>query len=497
MRPLAGDGRSADGAGRGVPDAPAIWQNLAMVRLWLAEDDAAIDALRKLAALDVPLDDAVEAEALAMMLSKDPLGDGVDTLRLEWTVRDDQRLQELMLSDRRVAQVPFDPAQMATGDAPPPRMIFVLLDRPLPESSQDLSLDTMPQYYGQALLYGRQTDCEARLVVVGPTTQDAAQVKALLRELGGEAIETDAREEVARQTSGSQMLFALKWYPPRDTTQVQVDKLSDECARRALFEKWPQMPLGILGGKSPREASADPANRVRLLAAIMMLEHWTATVPAELDMNALRGQLGLPVPAPIDPEQSPIETVPLVRLSRVMVEKLSDEGLMLGFRRAVLFNARDALRNFGGAIVQRPSFADRPERMQAFSMLARTADSIDQALAHVEEGRRAALADGKSCASWDLLELTFRFGHAHANEAMALVQHIQQRHMKEQGVAERLMQILVDVGLLRPDGTPAVPAGRREVAAETAPPAADPNRIWTPGGEPSGGGGGGKIWTPG
>jgi hypothetical protein len=183
----------------------------------------------------------------------------------------------------------------------------------------------------------------------------------------------------------------------------------------------------------------------------------------------------------------------------VTLEKLSDDDLVTAFRRAVLFHAREALRRFSLAIVERPGFADRPERTQAYTMLARTADNFEQALVHVEEGRQAALAAGKSCAAWDLMEIPFRFGQGQAREAITLVQHVQRQHAKEPGVMERLTQILVDVGLLRPDGTPAMPAGRHPAAGAEpaeAPAAAEPSRIWTPGDE-TGEGGGGKLWTPG
>ena len=51
-----------------VPDAPAVWGNLACIRSWLGEDEAACEALQRFAALDIPLEDAVEAEATAMLL---------------------------------------------------------------------------------------------------------------------------------------------------------------------------------------------------------------------------------------------------------------------------------------------------------------------------------------------------------------------------------------------------------------------------------------------
>jgi hypothetical protein len=179
------------------------------------------------------------------------------------------------------------------------------------------------------------------------------------------------------------------------------------------------------------------------------------------------------------------------------VDKLSDEGLILAFRRALAHVVPKALRIFAQAIVARPTVAERPERLRAYSVLAQTTPDFGQAMKHVEEGRDAALKAGHSCASWDLLELSLNFGRGDGHEAMRLVQHIQQRHMQEQGVARALTQMLIDVGLLQPDGTPAVMPSRQ--AADGAMPGAPPaeaSKLWTPGcDEPSGGGG--KIWTPG
>ncbi|MCP6756439.1 hypothetical protein NL533_32930, partial [Klebsiella pneumoniae] len=44
-------------------DTPTTWRNLATLRSWLADLSGTVAALRKYASMDVPVDDAVEAEA--------------------------------------------------------------------------------------------------------------------------------------------------------------------------------------------------------------------------------------------------------------------------------------------------------------------------------------------------------------------------------------------------------------------------------------------------
>ncbi|MGA2032919.1 MAG: hypothetical protein ABSG68_11715 [Thermoguttaceae bacterium] len=478
------------------PEAAAVWRSLAMVRTWLADDEGAILALRKFAVLAAPSEDAVEAEALAMMLDDNPLGDSLDLLRLTWTVRDAERLQEALLSDRRVMQVPFNPADLAGEDAPPPRAIFSLLDRPLAENGAGLSLHTVPRLICQALLFGKQTDREARFEAIGLSAADRELATRLLGEIGGEAIAADPAAEVIGKTSASHHLLLRQWQMPRDVSREQFDALVREHRQEALLEKWPSLPLGILDGKSPSEAAADPALHVRLLAAILLLEHWQEHGAAAYDFNQLRSRLGLPLLEPIDAvDAAGVEQLPLVRLSRVSLENLSDEALGAALRRALMFAAREAMRKFAQAIVDRPSFADRPEQTRAYSVLAQTAENFEQALAHLEQGRKAAEVAGRSCAAWDLMELPLRFGRGEVREAQRLIQHLQQRHLREPGVAEAVTQILVEVGVLRPDGTPAHPMGGREPPPGAVPqePAAAPGKIWTPGSEESGGG---KLWTP-
>ena len=190
-----------------------------------------------------------------------------------------------------------------------------------------------------------------------------------------------------------------------------------------------------------------------------------------------------------------IRTLPLVRLARVEAEKLSDDDLVLAFHRAALYHAWDAARKFARAVIDRPVFARRPERMEAYRLLAQSATTLEEGIASIDEGRRDALSSGQSCAVWDLLELSFRFGHGgDIEQAMRLMQHIESQHIQEQGVAQTLTQMLINVGLLNPDGTPVAVPGRR-AAAEAAPPAAEPSKLWTPGSESSGSGG--KLWTPG
>ena len=143
-----------------------------------------------------------------------------------------------------------------------------------------------------------------------------------------------------------------------------------------------------------------------------------------------------------------------------------------------------------------PSLAGDEGQLRAYGQLAQMEEDPDEALKYIEGGRKASLAAGMSCASWDLLELPVRLIQGDSQAASNLVNHLQTAHMQEQGVSEALMQLLVRFGIIRPDGTPAgpmpggpAPGGPDQIAAEP-----DPGKIWTPGSDEPGGEK--KLWTP-
>jgi hypothetical protein len=481
-----------------VPDSPVIWRTLATLLTWQADNEHGIEALHKYAAIcgrdNKTLEDAVEAEASAMLLSDDSLGDQLDMFRILWTVKDVERLHEAMLSSSRLRSLPFDPSQFTDGETPPPKMACMILDLPMPESCESLTTQNTPRLLGQALLYGRQTDREARLEVLGVAGDELQSTKEFIAGLAGDTVEPQTIDEVAGHWSASQKLLRAAWQPPQGATQQQIADLMSQHIKQALLQQWPGLKLGALDGRSPREVAGDAAYRIKILAAIMVLEHWSDRMLGDFDFNELRSQLGLPVLGPIDPSQHPVASLPLVRLARLTTESLSDDDLVLAYQRAMAFGIRPATRKFALVMIERSSLKGRTEQLQAYSALARTTEDPNQSIEYVNQGRLVAESMGQSSASWDLLELSLRFGRREGHEAVRLVEHIQHQHMNEPGVGEALTQMLIEVGLLRPDGTPAFgPGGPQPGLA--AQPQADSNKLWTPDGESSGGGGG-KLWTP-
>jgi len=476
------------------PDEPAIRRSIATLRGWLADTPGCIDALRKYAAMDVPLENAVEATATAMLLDDDPLGDLLDLFRIEWEVTDVDELRPGLTLEGRVMSLPVDPSYFADDDTPP-KASYALFDRQAPETADVVELKDVPFFLGRVMLYGHQTDRRAKLEVVGVAADDIEQVKTILKETAGDTLADDAKQEVTGQVSATRRLLHSMMRPPEDISQEQFAALTDQHRRDVLLSRWPEMKLGVFDGQSPREVAEKGGRHIELSAAIMVLDYWCGQVQDGFDFNQLRTELGLPTLGPIDSEQNPIETLPLVRFARVTAQQLSDEDLIVGYRRATAFNVTAALQKFARAIIDRPSLSGNNEQLAAYRTLAQMEHDPDRALEYVHQGRAAAESAGQSPVSWLLFELSLQFSLGNTDEIGRLMGLIHDRHIEEPGVADALTQLLIQVGVLRPDGTPAggPPQPMQEDAAGPTQ-AEEPGKIWTPDAEPSAAGG--KIWTP-
>jgi len=481
-------------------DHPAIWRNIALLRAWSADRPACIEALRKYAALEVPRDDAVDAEALALYLAEDPLGDEADLFDLDYAVNDAEQLEILLASSPRVTRLAIDTAAMAEEDEPPPKAVYTLEDRPVPQSAEGLTLESIPRTLCQAALYGRQTDREARLEIIGAGAADLPQVKQLLAEAAGRELGALTREEVAERVSATRAMLDYRWRLPPGMTPEQYRGLAQEHERRILLDQWPRLPLGLFDGKSAEEAAGQEGFRLRLRGVVMLLEFWAGARGVGFDFNRLRERLGFPLPDSIDPEHFGTDPLPVSRLARVMVEKLSDDALVRSYYRALGAGATAAVRKLARAVIDRPSLAGREDASRAFRDLAQLAPDTGEALDYVDRGRTADEAAGRSSAPWDVMELHYRFQRLEGEHVGRLLNHLHSAHGREPGVAQAVNQLLMQYGLIGPDGRPAAPAPATPPEPEIVVPGSASTTggaLWTPGGGTAPAGEKPKLWVPG
>jgi hypothetical protein len=476
-----------------------LWHNLAVLRSWLADREGSITALRKLATLDIPLDDAIEAEALAQILDDSATDDQEELLRVVYDVSDLDTLLAALAASPRTLATPA-PARIE-GDEPPPRAMYGILDREDVASGVDITMDQLPNLLGRLLIFGKQTDREARAELIVYRGELLDRMLELLREVAGDVLANDASsEEVIGHNTAVNRLLTPAWRLPEDTPRDHALALMDEFQRNAIFTGWPKLKLGVLGGKTPTEAAQDEALRVKVLATILVLEFSTSRGDAAIDYNALRSQLGLPTADPIGGADIEPEQLPLARFTRLVASELKDDDLVTLYRRAAMTQYGAAIELLGPEIVGRASLDETVDKSEAYAIMARHASSSEVALEHLASARAAAEAQQESPARWYLEELPLRLERGEPQEAERIIRLLQEKHFKEPGVSDALYQMLAQfqemAGQGPAGGAMGPPAGGAPAMAAAAPQAAPSEaKVWTPGSEQSGGSGG-KLWTP-
>jgi tetratricopeptide (TPR) repeat protein len=487
-----------------APNQAAIWRNMAILRGWLGQEVHAATAWRTYAALpDVPFDDAVEAEAMANLMQPPSEKDLIDVVKVTYQLTDSERLLESLLSDKRAAELPFDPGEIAAEGEPAPKAAFHLLDRPMPDSLANVqSNNDLPLTIGEIYIFGRQTDREARVEMLIDRGADFENQKREVLQRLGEFAGKFESEQVIDTTSRLRLELNPQRRFPRDSDTARLMQLAQDQRRESYLHRWPEVPQSAFDGKSGREAAKIPTLRNRVAAAILNQELASEenTPDKSFDFNELRRSLELPERGTSSLSGTNILQISLVRMGRLDYSKLSDDELLQAYARLTMSGYRTAMLRCAEQIVSRPSMAERMDLAQVYQTLTVMSDDLEKALKYLEQGRRLTTAKGASAAPWYLLELQIRLARYEAAEAERLIRLISSRFANEPGVAQQLYTLLVRHGVINADGTPTAgragpPAARSAVAAE---PAAEPaSGLWTPDSAAAPAKQESKLWLPG
>jgi hypothetical protein len=479
-----------------VPRQPAIVRSIAILQGWLGQEQKAAQTWHEYAALEgVPQDRAVEAESLAQILDDDQM-DTIEKVRVTYAVNDMDRLMERLLSDRRFVRAPAGANDLfAAPDQPPPRGLFVFLDRPVSDDKAATQPAEFPMMLGIVAVFGKETDREARLELLLDRDPAFEIHKKSMCEVGGEWLGDVKNEERHSETSLDEWVFTTRWHPPEGCLGDDLQNAARVLGREALLNRWPTLPRRALGGKSPRDAAAEPAYRIRLLAAILSLELAPSLGFTLDDTNQLRQHLGLPTAELIDPTGKDIHKIPLCELQRLEIAKVAGDQLAVVLQRALVKGLQRTVYGAATEMLSRGLTNAEINKPSLYKLAVENAPDSRLALKWVLEAEQSAEAEKKSPAPWLVTELSLRIVRAEFEDVNRVMNILRTRHLREPGIAQQVAEVLARFGLLpqargAEDGQP---------AAEAAPQAApETKKLWTPesaaapaGQSPS------KLWLPG
>ena len=428
----------------------------------------------------VSLDEGVEAEALAQMLDPPEDLNKTDLIKVAIPVSNADSTLEKLQSDRRAESLGMDFTSMTLGDdQPPPKAGFFILDKELPTTGENLTAGEVPTVLTEALLYGKQTDREARLEFV-ISRLNFESTLPVIKDIAGELLGDGQQEETIGQVRSAMEELVVRPRFPKDTPQSFREQFLADRQKQLLLDHWTQRENPALDDQSPMAVSSNEEYQRRLLGTILLMELSQTNNAPDFDYDMLRKHLGLPLQEPLKPTPDEAKQLPIVRLGRVDPSELADEDLSILFVRASQNSVGQAVMRLGEELLKRDSMADKVNVPEVYGRMAQHCDDSDRTIDLLKNAQEAAVSKGDSPATWMISELTARLVRGEINDAQRLISRLQTHHLNEPGVPQLLMQTLQQFGIVGPDGRPAT---RRapEPAMAAAPTASETGGgLWTP-----------------
>jgi hypothetical protein len=469
---------------------PSLWLNLGILRGYLADNARAVEALRRYSRMPVPQESAVDAEALALTLSGEPLLEHAGRVTLKWPLLDADAAVSRLRSDRSFLASDQTP-DIGEVESVAPAAIGLLLDRAENDDEEaPESIDVCPVILGTVMAFGKETDREARLYLQVRERFESVAVARMSEILGLDLSrpERKVEPELSLHPTAIEPLLIVR-HGDRGPVgeRLRNAQVARACAERLPAERWP-----ALGGRTFSEAAADAAGQIRAMALIRLLMlTWD---DPEIDESAIRVKAGLPKLRLTEPESLNDTDSSAMVLLRVDLERATNhqlEAWWISLRRSgnplsTYRLAREIVTRGGGAPVQL--------RISVLAFLASGIYRPSETMHWVEEGRKLCHTAGNSSLIFDVSELRYQAFGGEPERVHALFAEIARSSQRDPGVLNEAMTIMIQSrhATLVAESTP---DGEQRLRFVMRPPAEPAQTIWTP--DQGASTGSGKIWTPG
>ncbi|WP_205679011.1 SEC-C domain-containing protein [Aquisphaera insulae] len=484
-------------------------RNVGICRLWLADDQAAVAALRRFIAASPATTDVVDLAVISELIdpAKDP--EQVEEVTMTWPIRDRRDLIARLVDHATVARDEPDEEEEGDDDSEPEDE-FLLLDRPKLKEQEGLSAAQVPNVLAD-IAVGRET---VKLIAF-----DEGGLNAIMDQfsaIAGTAVPpSHPKVKVTRRVDRAEVAEGRQAYLPPALDATEQERLLREKWAEYVQDRWADVPRATFGGRSPAQLAKSGHAEVILRAAILALE--TKFAFAKADWAALRARLNVPEEPAIDPATVQIDDVSPGRFRFIPLGALDDDRLVALDRRAGELGQIEVHLDCCREIVRRGHLiSDRKVAAirvyPALISAAVAAGDRQAAFDLLQEGRAAALAaDSSSGASaWDMTEFQLLVRFDGPEVWVPKLLELSDRYKGSAQFGQALSAFLVQLGLIRliplqdRPGEFATDARLLErliglygpkvqSASDYLGISASKGGIWTPGSETKGG----SIWTPG
>ncbi|MCA9092624.1 MAG: tetratricopeptide repeat protein [Planctomycetaceae bacterium] len=481
------------------PRESSLWINAGLCSAWSGNEEAAVAALHRGAELETDFDRAVEFETIAQLLEVTLPARRIEVPSRKFKVHSIAKLLTMLDAEADLARIPIpplpenDPRNALAG-------LYDILDRPLPTVA--VTLETVPYVRGQLTIVRERPGKEDFPVAI-LTVQEIDQVDEVVdrfRKAAGPEIGEELEIKSEESFPVDYQDFHWRWRFSTQTPPGEQRKLTRQKWEQLIRDAWPATPLYALGGKSPDEATGDPALQVKLAAAIYTLEA-LCEPQHSIDVDALRNRCRIPEAVPLSiNDETDVEKLSFLQLRRVPYHEFNDSQMMAVLLRAGIIQHHAYFYDTLTAAVSRlESLKQEAHPANIYRTLVDLCQerlNKEEALIWLNRGRDSTKDQPRSFEfqiMWDLKELGLRLDDTHDDQAVPLARRIVEHYgRKIPGLSEQVHQL---VSMHRPDESLAglLMSGG---ADELAPAGGVTGGVWTPD-SASSDSGSGKLWLPG
>ena len=454
--------------------APAgVLADVGLLRAWDGQEAAAATSLREAAAQEEDADLASEWLALAALLEIEVGEDSPPLMARMFSCEDVPALLEKLSAGERLVKA-------EAGESQEQADLFLVLDRAVPEAyAEDTQLGDVARIVARATVVSipeeQQTDAEGRrranLTVFAVDNGELEDAVGAVTGAAGDLVteltdRTDAERTLGRVAAE---IEAVRWEPyfPPKTPAAARRKLSSTRWESVFDEVWPDTPSVSLGGKKPSEAGDDP---VAMRAALQALDAVCDTHRVRAPLDDLRDRYDVPEPAPLEvTDDLPLGTLSIAELTRVPMDKLSDDQAKIYVQRVVLTGHSRLVGEVLEAAIDRGlDLKGIIEPDRAYLMLAdlkQQALDPEGAIAWVRRAADDLVDQGSPRAyedtiKWKMTELSFRVEDPRSDETKALLVEMHDVYgAKVPESREHLEKLVDELEIERPWSAIVLPGG--------------------------------------
>ena len=335
----------------------AIQRNLGLCRAWDADHLGAAEALHAAAELADDYDKAVECEVLAQLLELPQTEGYFDIKSTRYNIASVAKTLATMDEHPQFHR-------MQTNKSESEQLVaqFLLMDIDIPADDVEITDDNVPVVLSELSVFEWEqgTEINSVLAVMSPDIEGRAKIVETIETALGDEIspanivahdhDHDAdncdhdHDHDDAGTNEFVVRRVLKELYPSQERKFYGRRLEIVARREvakqdavAFTEEWSNMPLVRLESKSPVEVSSDDAFKVRLAAAVIVLESISDVTALYVDINDLRAKLNVTPPSAIEiSDSTSLNALSVMELHRLPLTTLDDDQLAAIVNRALL-----------------------------------------------------------------------------------------------------------------------------------------------------------------